>query len=118
MADAALAKKLRLAPDARAGLIDAPPGFAERLGPPPEAGDGEADFVLLFVEDRARLDARLPAATGALRDGGVFWIAYRKGGAGDLNRDRLREAAAERGWDSIGLVSLDDAWSAMRFKPL
>jgi hypothetical protein len=34
MADAALASKLRLAPDARAKLMDAPPGFAERVGPP------------------------------------------------------------------------------------
>jgi hypothetical protein len=82
MTDSELARKLRLAPDANAAV----------------------------------LDERLAAATSRLKDGGLLWVAYRKGNVGDLNRDSLRTAMAEHAWDSIAQVSVDDAWSAMRFK--
>ena len=45
-------------------------------------------------------------------------IAYPKAGkpGTDLNRDRVRERAAEHALDTVRQVALDDVWSALRLK--
>jgi hypothetical protein len=79
-----------------------------------------ANALLLFVNNRAELEQHLDAAIGGVESDGLLWIAYRKGGvkAGtDLNRDLLWAAVGPRGWTGVSLISLDDTWSAMRFRP-
>ncbi|MGH2485439.1 MAG: hypothetical protein ACRDHE_05440 [Ktedonobacterales bacterium] len=126
MVAGSLAKKLQLKPGQRAALLNAPAGFPEALAPLPEgvalrpASDGDLDFVLLFVPNMADLQERLGAAARAVKYDALLWIAYPKGSAKtgtDLNRDRLWAAVGERGLAAVTLVSLDDVWSAMRFRP-
>lgn len=129
MPSASVAKKLQMKPGQRATVLNAPEGYPEALEPLPEGvalqpgstgGEGELDFALLFVKNMAELRERLPEAARAVKHDALLWIAYPKGSAKtgtDLNRDRLHAAVAEHQLTGVSLVSLDDTWSAMRFRP-
>jgi hypothetical protein len=86
-----------------------------------EAVDGaDLDFVQLFVHDRAELDRLAPSALGAVKEDGLLWICYPKGGskAGtDLNRDILWSRMQDDGVEGVSLIAIDEVWSAMRFRP-
>lgn len=128
MANNPLAKKLQLKPGVKGLVINAPPGYLERLEPLPEGVElgteqngGQLDFVQLFVKDQAQLESSLSAAIGAVKPDALLWISYLKGGtkAGtDLNRDILWKLVEPTGLRPVTLVALDDAWSSMRFRPV
>ncbi|MGH3665245.1 MAG: hypothetical protein ACRDU8_03995 [Egibacteraceae bacterium] len=53
--------------------------------------------------------------------GGLLWPAYPKRSAKvdtDLTRDVGWDAVTKAGWDGIAQVSVDDVWSAVRFRPV
>jgi hypothetical protein len=119
-----LARKLLIKPGSRVAIVDAPAGYPERLLPLP---DGAAvvdvqpglDVVQVFVRDKTALNGAA-AAFGSVREGGVLWVCYPKGGikAGtDLNRDVLWQELSKVGLAGVTLVAVDDTWSAMRFRP-
>lgn len=78
-----------------------------------------AEVIIAFVRTRADLDSVAPpAVAGALADK-LAWIAYPKARqlGTDLNRDVLADALAQRGVQPVRQVSIDDVWSALRFRP-
>lgn len=105
-------------------LMDAPPemdklekSFGVKVRFTPE---GTYPFVLAFVTSLAegkRLAKRLPKHTDEKT---VLWVAYPKGTSkkysSDYNRDTGHELMEKHGFNGVSLVSLDDDWSAMRFK--
>ena len=95
-------------------VVNRPEGVAPDL---PVADDAEA--VLVFVTDAAELDAYGRVAIAAARADRLAWIAYPKGGkrGTDLNRDILGARVAEEGVRPVRQVSVDDVWSALRFRP-
>src|SRR5262249_55238801 len=101
-----------------------PAGYAERLEPLPEGValvdlQPGLDVVQVFARDKAALEQAVPALH-SVRDGGLLWVCYPKGGkkAGtDLNRDLLWEELGRAGLTGVTLVSVDETWSAMRFRP-
>jgi hypothetical protein len=126
MGDAALIRKLGIKPGQRAAVVDPPDGYADRIGPPEGVEvttdlDGSFDFVQVFAKDRATLERHLPAAHAALEPGGLFWISYPKGSSKvptDLSRDVFLNALEHLGVRPVTQVSVDDVWSALRFRPL
>jgi hypothetical protein len=125
MGDAALIKKLGIKPGQRAAVVNPPDGYADRIGPPQGVAvttdlDGTFDFVQVFAKDRATLDHHLEAAHAALKPGGLFWISYPKGSSKvptDLNRDVFWDALEHLGVRPVTQVSVDQVWSALRFRP-
>jgi len=126
MADSALIKKLLLKPGQKAAVFNPPAWYLERLGPLPEGVELVAkpsaplDFVHLFVKDKAGLDMSVPQALRSLKDDAIFWISYPKGSAKvktDLNRDLLWKLMETHGFNGVAMVSIDENWSAMRFRP-
>jgi hypothetical protein len=125
MGDAALIKKLGIKPGQRAAVVNPPDGYADRIGPPEGVEvttdlEGTFDFVQVFAKDRATLDRHLTAAHAALKLGGLLWISYPKGSSKvptDLNRDVFLEALQHLGVRPVTQVSVDDVWSALRFRP-
>ena len=126
MANSSLVKKLQLKAGQRAVIINPPPGYFDELGPLPEGVElgehpaGSFDFVQVFARDKNELERFLPAALQAVKYDALLWIAYPKGGAKagtDLNRDILWDAVAQHRFSGVTLVSLNDVWSAMRFRP-
>jgi hypothetical protein len=84
-----------------------------------EAIDGRHDWILLFALDRAALEGSMGAVGAALDDPGILWLAYPKGSSKvqtDLTRDAGWEpvAAADLMW--LGLVSIDERWSAFSLR--
>ena len=121
-----LAKKLQMKAGQRAVIINPPAGYLERLDPLPEGvelaetPEGQCDFVQLFVKNMDDLQKFLPVAAQAVKHDALLWIAYPKGGAKagtDLNRDILWDAVSQHNLSGVTLVSLDEIWSAMRFRP-
>jgi len=126
MAENTLAKKLRLKPGQRAGLIGAPEGYLKALSPLPagveavEKLSGHFDWLQVFVRNKAEIDKLAPRAAKALKPEGMLWISFPKGSSKiqtDLTRDK--------GWDVLHgldlkwltLVSLNDTWSAFSLRP-
>jgi hypothetical protein len=112
-------------------LIGAPEGWS--LGPLPAAAtlmagasavavpERKADLAVLFASDTASLEASLEDALKAVPLDGLFWIAYRKGGAKagtDLNRDILQARLSSHGMVGVTLIALDEIWSGMRVRPV
>lgn len=126
MTESPLAKKLLVRADCRILVLNAPEAYVERLEPLPEgarvstdAASGRFDQVHLFVGHRSALERDAGTALGALEPGGILWACYPKGAPGaDLNRDRGWKALWDRGWQQVSQVSVDDRWSALRFRPL
>jgi len=51
----------------------------------------------------------------------VLWFAYPKGTSKiktDINRDTIRVTGEEYGITTVTAISIDDTWSALRFRPI
>ena len=87
---------------------------------PEDAGTADspadADVALVFAADAASLRATLADHDVHATD--VVWVVYPKGNRTDINRDSLWPMLAEHGMRPISQVSVDDTWSALRFRSL
>ena len=116
-----LPKKLRLMHGQRAAFVNAPPGYVEGLGLPPDVpvtttADADSDFV----RDSAALAAIVADVLGRVRPDCVLWFCYPKRSSGvpsDLTRDEGWAALYAAGWRGIASVAIDDVWSGVRFRP-
>lgn len=115
MAD--LSGKLQLQPGLTMCVLNAPAKFHwDSLS---ERDPLKADAVLAFLtkaDEMERLGA--PVLAAALEDK-LSWIAFPKEGqhGTDLNRDILNEHMKRHGVQAVRVISLDDTWSAIRFRP-
>lgn len=121
-----LVKKLRMQPGQRVLILNAPEGYIEALGDLPEGielseqAGGKFDCVHLFVKNSAQLDELQLTAMQAVEYDGLYWISYPKKSAKvetDLTRDVLWELMGDTGLRPVMQVSVDNVWSALRFRP-
>ncbi len=110
-----LAKKLQVPAGQPVHVLHAPEGFALDAA----RADGLDGAVLVFVKDAAELRARALPALDAARADRLAWIAYPKGGqlGTDLNRDKLWELLKAESVRPVRQISIDEIWSALRFRP-
>src|SRR2546430_5211044 len=125
-----MAKKLRLAPQHRVAVLNAPDGYIAQLSPGPSdvttnlRPDQEYDAVLLFVKDVQALRRLGPAALRPAKSNGLLWISYPKGGQAfgvtDLpappwcvRREVPLEVTSEAGFRAVAVVAIDDYWTAL-----
>jgi hypothetical protein len=111
-----VSSKLQLRPGQSVAVLNAPPGLV--LPEVVAAAAADADAVVAFVVRQDDLGSAEQAVAAARADR-LAWIGYPKGGqlGTDLNRDRLVAALAGRGVQPVRQVSIDDTWSALRFRP-
>jgi hypothetical protein len=116
-----LARKLQVKPGTRVAVLGVPSDVELGLPDDIPVSDqpSEADAVIAFVRVAGDLDTSAAPALDAARADRLAWIAYPKAGqlGTDLNRDRLADAARTRGAQPVRQVSIDDVWSALRFRP-
>ena len=109
--------KLQIRPGQTVSVVNLPPGLAWPVDPA-EENPACADVVIGFATTRRDLGA-LGAVIDAARADRLAWIGYPKGGklGTDLNRDLLVEAVSGLGVQPVRQVSIDETWSALRFRP-
>ena len=112
-----LTAKLQLKPGQSVAILNSPPDVAlpaSALRNEPET----ADAVIGFAVRRDDLGGLSPVISAARADR-LAWIGYPKGGklGTDLNRDLLARALAAQGVEPVRQISIDDTWSALRFRP-
>jgi hypothetical protein len=126
MTTSSLAKKLQIKPGQHVSIINPPANYLAKLGPLPgvelaDKATGTFDVVQLFVKNVAELNRIAPAAIRAVKPDGIFWISYPKLSAktdSDITRDAGWDVVKKAGLRPVSLVSIDDVWSALRFRPV
>ena len=116
-----VAAKLQIKPGASVLVGNAPEGFALDLSESArQVNQGELpDAVLVFVRHSSEVKVHTAPFVEAARRDAIAYIAYPKAGqlGTDLNRDVLWDMLRREGLRGVRQVSLDDVWSAMRFRP-
>jgi len=120
-----LAQKLQLKPGMRYVVVNGPDGFSRALGKVPAGATpapalrGELDLVLIFTRDSKQLGLLWPKALKSLKGDGVLWVAYPKKSSGitsDLAGMNTWELTRGSPWQPVSSISIDDTWSAVRFR--
>ena len=79
-------------------------------------------FILTFVRNQAEVEAFTPIALHNLLCDGVLWFCYPKKSSklfhSDIDRDHGWQRLNDAGFHGIRVVSIDNDWSAMRFRNL
>jgi hypothetical protein len=78
------------------------------------------EFMILFVRFVSEVELLAPKALHNLTSDGILWFAYPKKTSkklsSDIDRDHGWEILIDRGFDKVRLVSIDNEWSALRFR--
>jgi hypothetical protein len=118
-----LVKKLGIKEGARVAFVGAPGSFAMTLGalPPGVAvdsgGRGALDLAVVFVKERAALEAALPKVLRRLETAGAAWVAWPKRASKvptDLTEDVVREVAFANQVVDVKVCAIDETWSGLK----
>ena len=77
--------------------------------------------TLVFVNNNKEYLDFLNKKLASIEPDSVLWFAYPKGSSGiktDINRDTLRVTGEEFGITTVTAISINDTWSALRFRPI
>ena len=112
-----LAEKMNLKDGMKVRVVEKPPGV--NLDRVVVTRSAKAGAILVFVKTLADVDATCGPVVKAAREDRLAWIAYPKAGQldTDLNRDILWRHLLKQRIQGVRQVSIDDVWSALRFRP-
>jgi hypothetical protein len=121
MSDRSPAEKLLIRPGTSVWMSH--PQHIELIEPLPEGvrvvdRPELATTVFIFGDDAQSLRNAVAAHANRLAHSETLWFAYPTGNGADIDRHSLWPILAEHGLWPVGLVSLDDRWTAMRVRPL
>src|SRR5438874_1846298 len=117
-----LGDKLGLKPGHKLIILNAPPGYADLLGPLPAgvrpalALQGPLDFIQFFTTGRAELEGEFPKLKAALAPTGMLWISWPKGASKvptDLNENVVRDIGLKFGLVDVKVIAVDQTWSGL-----
>lgn len=123
-----LLEKLNYKGHPRIALLNAESSFLDSIIPDPGSIiiDKEIDprcpynFILIFVKTVSDVELNTPVVLHNLTADGILWFCYPKKSSkkykSDLTRDQGWKALNDSGLYCIRMVSIDDDWSAMRFR--
>jgi hypothetical protein len=120
-----VAERLKIKPNAKVAIVNAPEDYATTLGKVPNGAivrqdaNAPSDVIQVFVQDAAELQRELPKLLEKLNPGGALWVSYYKGTSkkkSDISRDTIWEYAKTIGLDAVAIINIDDDWSALRLK--
>lgn len=123
-----LPEKLNYKGQQRIAVLNADIGFPDSLFPSQAKVivDKEIDprcpynFILIFVKTISDVEHTTPMVLHNLTADGILWFCYPKKSSkkykSDLTRDHGWKALNDSGLYGIRMVSIDDDWSALRFR--
>jgi hypothetical protein len=120
-----LPQKLGIKEGHRVAFVGAPKGFDATLGALPTgvtaqarlAGKALLDVIVVFVNKRTDLVAKLDAARPRMAQAGGLWIAWPKKSSGmatDVTENTIREVALPTGLVDNKVCAIDETWSGLR----
>jgi hypothetical protein len=78
------------------------------------------EFMIVFVRLVCEVELLAPKALHNLTSDGILWFGFPKKTSkkfsSDVDRDHGWEVLINRGFDKVRLVSIDEDWSALRFR--
>ncbi|RZM27147.1 MAG: hypothetical protein EOO88_14445 [Pedobacter sp.] len=77
--------------------------------------------TLVFINDNSAYLNFLNNDLVNIEPDSVLWFAYPKGTSKiktDINRDTIRETGEQFGITTVTAVSINETWSALRFRPI
>ena len=77
--------------------------------------------TLVFINNNQEYLDFLNKDLGKIEPDSVLWFAYPKGTSKiktDINRDTIRVTGEGFGITTVTAISIDDTWSALRFRPV
>jgi hypothetical protein len=118
-----LPKKLGIRPGLRVRLLDAPSEVRDELRKSlaectVETQDDALDFVMLFIQSRAKLQKQFSPAAKLLAPAGMLWVSWPKKSSGvttDVDENVIREIGLEAGLVDIKVCAVTDVWSGLKF---
>lgn len=120
-----LSKRLQIKSGSNGLLINPPDFFLRALDPLPDGvnltvgKEGKFDYVHLFVRSLSDLKKYASVAFRSLKGDGLFWVSYPKRSGScktDISRDCGWPELVQAGFKGVRQVSLNDTWSALRFR--
>lgn len=119
-----VAEKLLISPGGEVLVDAAEAALLSLLDPLPERSvlvhgidRSTSGVAVVFVDDRAALDAALARVLPHLASARASWVVYPKGNRADINRDSIWARLDELGWTAVANVAVSEIWSAVRIKP-
>jgi len=121
-----LTEKLQIKPNTIWLLFNAPGNYLPLIEPLPDnvnikfEAHGMFDGIQLFVKRKAELSSSLKIILPLLKPETIFWIGYpKKGSAVKSDMDMSSWGELEtKGLKTVTSVSIDETWTAFRFKPI
>jgi hypothetical protein len=77
--------------------------------------------TLVFINNNKEYLDFLKKELKNIEPDSILWFAYPKGTSKvktDINRDTIRMTGEEFGITTVTAISIDDTWSALRFRPI
>lgn len=77
--------------------------------------------TIVFINNNSEYISFLKKDLKNVESDSVLWFAYPKGTSKiktDINRDTIRETGETFGITTVTAISIDDTWSALRFRPI
>ncbi len=124
-----LLKKMKSREQKELVIINAPDSFREMekeirktLSVRNDLSEGKADFVFTFFQSIEEITSLAPLIFENVTEDVLLWAAYPKKSSkrirSDISRDKGWEIFGEVGYEPVSQISIDEDWSALRFRPL
>jgi hypothetical protein len=122
-----LTDKLQIKSGTKWLLFNAPDNYLPLIEPLPEnvnikfEAQGVFDGVQLFVKDKAELATTIKIILPLLESETIYWISYPKKSStikSNINKTLIWDELHTNGLQIVTSISIDDTWTAFRFKPL
>ena len=115
-----LTKKLKYQQNAQTLILDLPNEVDIDIPLDSTIKSSSYEFIIVFVQVQADIALKVPDAIKACTPDTVFWVAYPKKSSiikTDITRDRGWDVFTTLGYRPVSQISINDTWSALRFKP-
>jgi len=124
-----LLKKMKSREQKELVIINAPDSFREMekeirktLPVRNDLSEGKADFVFAFFQSIEEITILAPRILENVTEDVLLWAAYPKKSSkrirSDISRDIGWAIFGEFGYEPVSQISIDEDWSALRFRPL
>jgi hypothetical protein len=124
MAEKTVVQKLFIRENYTVLLVNAPKGYKQTIGALPAGARVVAktikpvELIQVFAKTKTEMIALLHKVKPLLKEDGLLWATYPKGGQmdTDLKREVVWDCGQEIGMRCVAQIAVDDVWSALRLK--